>query len=152
VLVRSNTSTNSAQRGTGENLKPIAIAPPPRRGTTLSNQRGSGGLVGSASDWTLNSCIETMRCGSRSERSRSGLSRLRVAPNDLDRSLIDLRVLFDAVEADLGRQFDGYRTRFASPTFRQSLHIGSPIVGRRKRRTFRSSSRMAFSSTRGGRE
>ena len=44
-------------------------------------------------------------------------TRLRAALGDLDRSLVDLRFLFDAVEADLGRQFEEYRTRF----FRHSV-------------------------------
>jgi GTPase SAR1 family protein len=42
--------------------------------------------------------------------------RLRAVLDDLDRSLVDLRFLFDAVEADLGRQFETYRTRFSSET------------------------------------
>jgi ribosome biogenesis GTPase A len=45
------------------------------------------------------------------------VTRLRAALGDLDRSLVDLRFLFDAVEADLGRQFAEYRTRF----FRNSV-------------------------------
>lgn len=40
-------------------------------------------------------------------------SRLRAALGELDRSLADLRFLFDAVEADLGRRFEGHRARFA---------------------------------------
>ena len=39
-------------------------------------------------------------------------NRLPAALDDLDRSLIELRFLFDAVEADLGTQFDQHRTRF----------------------------------------
>jgi hypothetical protein len=42
--------------------------------------------------------------------------RLRVVLDDLDRSLVDLRFLFDAVEADLARQFEQYRTHFFSET------------------------------------
>jgi hypothetical protein len=42
--------------------------------------------------------------------------RLRAVLDDLDRSLVDLRFLFDAVEADLGRQFEQYRTRFFNET------------------------------------
>jgi hypothetical protein len=42
--------------------------------------------------------------------------RLRAVLDDLDRSLVDLRFLFDAVEVDLGRQFETYRTRFSSET------------------------------------
>ena len=42
--------------------------------------------------------------------------RLRAVLDDLDRSLIDLRFLFDAVEADLGRQFERYRTQFFTET------------------------------------
>ena len=39
--------------------------------------------------------------------------RLRAVVDGLDRSLIDLRFLFDAVEADLTPQFEQYRTRFS---------------------------------------
>jgi GTPase SAR1 family protein len=42
--------------------------------------------------------------------------RLRAVLGDLDRSLVDLRFLFDAVEAGLGRQFEQYRTHFFSET------------------------------------
>jgi ribosome biogenesis GTPase A len=42
--------------------------------------------------------------------------RLRAVLGDLDRSLVELRFLFDAVEADLGRQFERYRTRFFNET------------------------------------
>lgn len=38
--------------------------------------------------------------------------RLRSVLADLDRSLIELRFLFDAIEADLGRQFEAHRVRF----------------------------------------
>jgi GTPase SAR1 family protein len=39
-------------------------------------------------------------------------TRLRVVLHDLDRSLLDLRFLFDAVESDLGRQFEQHRAQF----------------------------------------
>lgn len=41
-------------------------------------------------------------------------TRLQVVLHDLDRSLLDLRFLFDAVEADLGRQFEQHRTQFVA--------------------------------------
>ena len=44
------------------------------------------------------------------------VTRLRSAVDDLDRSLLDLRFLFDAVEADLGTQFEQIRTKFFSGT------------------------------------
>ena len=50
------------------------------------------------------------------EEIEARVSRLRAVLDDLDRSLVDLRFLFDAVEADLGRQFEQYRTRFFSGT------------------------------------
>ena len=50
------------------------------------------------------------------EEIEARVTRLRAVLDDLDRSLVDLRFLFDAVEADLGRQFEQYRTRFFSGT------------------------------------
>jgi ribosome biogenesis GTPase A len=44
------------------------------------------------------------------------VTRLRAVLDDLDRSLVDLRFLFDAVEAELGRQFEQYRSQFFSET------------------------------------
>jgi hypothetical protein len=42
--------------------------------------------------------------------------RLRAVLDDLDRSRVELRFLLDAVEADLGRQFEQYRARFVCET------------------------------------
>jgi GTPase Era involved in 16S rRNA processing len=50
------------------------------------------------------------------EEIEAQVCRLRVVVDGLDRSLVDLRFLFDAVEAELGRQFEHYRTRFLSET------------------------------------
>jgi predicted GTPase len=50
------------------------------------------------------------------EETEARVVRLRAVLDDLDRSLVDLRFLFDAVEVDLGRQFETYRTRFSSET------------------------------------
>jgi GTP-binding protein EngB required for normal cell division len=44
--------------------------------------------------------------------SQERLHRLRSALSDLDQSLVDLRYLFDAVEAGLGAQFEKHRMRF----------------------------------------
>ncbi len=52
------------------------------------------------------------------------MTRLRGVVDDLDRSLLDLRFLFDAVEADLGRQFEQHRVQFfakALPASRAQL-------------------------------
>jgi ribosome biogenesis GTPase A len=43
---------------------------------------------------------------------KARVTRLRTALDDLDRSMVDLRFLFDAVEADLGKQFEEHRIRF----------------------------------------
>lgn len=50
------------------------------------------------------------------EEIEARVTRLRAVFEDLDQSLVDLRFLFDAVEADLGRQFEQYRRRFFGGT------------------------------------
>ena len=50
------------------------------------------------------------------EQIEARVIRLQAVLHDLDRSLVDLRFLFDAVEVDLGRQFEQHRTRFLSET------------------------------------
>ncbi|MCC7241876.1 MAG: dynamin family protein [Acidobacteria bacterium] len=47
---------------------------------------------------------------------RERVGRLRQALNDLDQDLVDLRYLFDAVEAGLGTEFEKHRTRFVQDT------------------------------------
>ena len=51
--------------------------------------------------------------------SEARMSRLRVVLHDLDRSLVDLRFLFDAVEADLGTQFEQHRTQFLTESLQE---------------------------------
>lgn len=48
------------------------------------------------------------------------MTRLHGVVDDLDRSLLDLRFLFDAVEADLGRQFEQYRAQFFAKALPES--------------------------------